>query len=263
MSGESRRGAQSWKKLARGWLFVLCLCSSSLLAGCGAEQTAGHAPVSNVEQISNTQQTSDRSAGVNSSTPEQPGRTANQNSTDAAGDFLITSRGIGRVRLGMSFGELKKLFPGAKFHLATVRPDETADVAVGVGGKDVLFVRTRRMDETTADELPADDDPIRSLMTSDARHATAAGVRPGSPVEDAVKAYGTPELFFQPPTEFAAFKPQEVSNLSFHLAGADGKEPAGVYSMKKEDMEDGWHKSDRVRPGARITFIAVIDMTSK
>ena len=119
------------------------------------------------------------------------------------------------------------------------------------------------MDETTADSLPADDDTIRSLMTSDARYATAAGVRPGSLLEDAQKAYGTPELFYQPPTEFAAFKPREVSNLSFHVAGAGGKEPAGVYSMTKDGMEDGWHKSDRARAGAKITFIAVIDMSLK
>lgn len=241
---------------------IMCL-SVAVLFGCSTNETAVREPVPNAQQ-----QTADRSTDVNPSVPEQASNTANSNtannnSADASADFLITSRGIGRARLGMSFGELKKLYPDAKFRLASVRPDETADVAVSTGGKDVLFIRTRNMDETTADELPANDDRIRSLMTNDARYSTAAGIRTGSTLEEASKAYGTPELFYQPPTEFAAFKPQDIHNLSFHVAAGDGKEPAGVYSMSKEGMEDGWHKSTRARAGAKITFIAVIDMSLK
>ncbi|HVF51866.1 MAG TPA: hypothetical protein VNA19_17410 [Pyrinomonadaceae bacterium] len=262
IDGETERSVRTRRKLLRGWLAAAGACLSALvLLSCSTNETAVREPVSNARQ------TADRSASVSTPTPEQSSNTANDNksgdSGEAAGEFLITARGIGRARLGMSFGELKKLFPGAKFRLATVRPDETADVAVSVGGKDVLFVRTRNMDETTADELPATDDPIRSLMTNDARYATAAGIRAGSTLEEASKAYGTPELFYQPPTEFAAFKPQEINNLSFHVAAGDGKEPAGVYSMTKDGTEDGWHKSDRARAGAKITFIAVIDMSLK
>lgn len=110
--------------------------------------------------------------------------------------------------------------------------------------------------------MPATDDPIRSLMTNDARYTTA-GIRAGSTLEEASKAYGAAELFYQPPTEFAIFKPQEVNNLSFHIAVGGGKEPARIYSMTKDGMEDSWHKSNRARAGAKITFIAVIDMSLK
>lgn len=175
-------------------------------------------------------------------------------------EFLIDARRIGRARLGLPFGELKKLFPDATFHVVTVRADETSDIAVRQAGRDVLFIRTRDMDETTADELPQSGDPIRSLMTNDTRYATAAGIRPGSSLDDAVKAYGTPELFYQPPTEFAAFDSPPVNNLSFHLAGASAKEPAGIYRMSPEGMEDGWYKSTRAQPGSTITFIAVVEM---
>lgn len=265
INGATKRSVRTRNKLGRGWLAAFLCLSAVVPLGCSTSETAVREPVSNAPQ----QQTADRSASVNPSVPEQASNTANSNSAnnnnsaEASADSLITSRGIGRARLGMSFGELKKLFPDAKFRLATVRPDETADVAVSTGGKDVLYVRTRNMDETTADELPANDDPIRSLMTNDARHATAAGIRAGSTLEEASKAYGTPELFYQPPTEFAAFKPQDVNNLSFHVVAGDGKEPAGVYSMSKEGTEDGWHKSARARAGAKITFIAVIDMSLK
>lgn len=178
-------------------------------------------------------------------------------------DFLIDAYQVGRARLDMAFGDLKNLFPQATFHIVSVRTDKTFDIAVREQGRDFLFVRTKEMDETTVDELPQSNDPVRSLMTGDTRYATAAGVRPGQTLGEAVKAYGTPELFYQPPTEFAAFRPEVVKNLAFYLIGSGEGRPAGIYAMTKEAMEDNWYKSDRAHSGSRISYIAVVDISPR
>ncbi|MEW5859860.1 MAG: hypothetical protein AB1861_21145, partial [Cyanobacteriota bacterium] len=91
-------------------------------------------------------------------------------------DYLIPPQQMGRVRLGMTVGQLKRMFPKATYRLVRMEDIPSAVVMVSQGSE-ILFYFVSSADTA---KPPADKDTINFMMTKNPRYATAAGIRPSS-----------------------------------------------------------------------------------
>ncbi len=179
-----------------------------------------------------------------------------QNSGAHVSDTLITEQQIGRARLGTSVGELKRLFPGAKLRVVTL-PDTPSAVALQQSGEDLFYFNTNQSGEAQSDKLPADMEVVSFLMTKNPRYATAAGIRPGSSLDEAEKTYGPVQLYYSPDAEYAKFTKHPASEIGFWVTGAEGKKSAGVYRMMPDELEGGFYRSTKYSPGSKIWYISI------
>lgn len=167
-------------------------------------------------------------------------------------EYSITPERMGPARLGSTVGELKRAMPAATYSM-TILPDMPSAVAVRQGDEELFYFVTESAGET----LPADDERISLLITKNPRYVTEAGIRPGSLLADAVKAYGAAQFYYSPDAEFAKFSSAQASRKGFLIDGPDGDGPAGIYQMKPENLEDGYYRSERFRPGSTVSYISI------
>ena len=205
---------------------------------------------------------------ASTSPPEAPANPADaapavEQTAQRDDERLLTPRQVGRVRLGMSVAEVKRLFPSATFRLVPL-PDIPAIVAVKQpGGDDILYFGTERTGEDGGGALPRDDERVTQLVTKDPRFRTAEGVGPGSPLEDATKAYGAATLFYSPDVEYAKFGAGPAAGFGFLLAPPSGQKSAGIYDTSPEETEGGFKRSTRFHPGAKISYVSISDDEQK
>lgn len=104
-------------------------------------------------------------------------------------DRLISAKGIGPIKIGMTLGEARKAAPGAKF-------ERTGD------GDGAALVQITLARDVTLQAWADEEDPskpidwrkkILNLETFSVAFRTAEGVYPGMKVSDANRAYGATE----------------------------------------------------------------------
>jgi hypothetical protein len=219
-------------------LFLLCALSLACAFGC---QAVGTAPA-------------EATVGPANAAP-----TVEQTAQRTGDEHLLTPRQVGRARLGMSVGEVKRLFPSATFRVVPL-PDIPAIVAVGqAGGEDILYFGTARTGDEGGGALPRDDERVTQLVTKDPRFRTAEGIGPGSSLEDATKAYGAVTLLYSPDVEYAKFGAGPAAGLGFIVTPPSGQKSAGIYGTSPEETEGGFRRSARFHPGARISYVSISD----
>ena len=169
-------------------------------------------------------------------------------------DYLITPERMGPARLGMTVGELKRAVPSATFSIVAL-PDIPSAVAVRQKDEDLFYFGT----ESESEKIPADEEAVNFLITKNPRYSTEAGIKPGSLLADAVKAYGAAQFYYSPDAEYAKFSASPASRLGFLITGPDSQGPAGIYEMKPENLEGGYYRSERYHPGSIISYISISD----
>ncbi len=134
----------------------------------------------------------------------------------------ITSNGIGVAKIGMTFEELKQqLGAGYDFNVKTSFMDGFEAIAVTRSGKVQYYIPYPAGTKFT------NEDRIQHLMTDNPDYRTEKGVGAGTPIKQAVSAYGGATLSFSKENESRefigfvrqpnglAFRPKPVKNRSF------------------------------------------------
>lgn len=193
-------------------------------------------------------------------TPTQEESTTNTSLSSE--ESLITPSQIGSVRLGMTFSELKQLYPQATYRV-TPLPDIPAAVAVTQGSEDLFYFVT---DAPLSNELPSDDAVIEFMMTNHSRYTTAQGIKPGSSLAEASQAYGSVNLYFSPDGEYAQFQQQPTTPdavMGFTVEGSQEQPAAGKYNWINqkaahcESSPSGFCESTSFHPEAKIAYISI------
>jgi hypothetical protein len=134
----------------------------------------------------------------------------------------ITPNGIGAAKIGMTFEELKQqLGNGYDFQVKTSFMDGFEAIAVTKSGKVQYYI------PYPAGTKFDNEDRIQHLMTDNPDYRTEKGVGAGTPIKQAVSAYGGATLSFSKENESRefigfvrhpnglAFRPKPVKNRSF------------------------------------------------
>ncbi len=106
--------------------------------------------------------------------------------TDGSNPRLISEKGIGAARLGMTLAQVANVWPGTSFR-RTSDGDRAALVEIRAPLECVAIAYS---DEANADAAVDLTRPILNLETFDPLIATAEGIHPGSPLADVEKVYG-------------------------------------------------------------------------
>jgi len=156
--------------------------------------------------------------------------------------FVISSSGIGPIRLGMPLGEARKAVPDAMF--------KRSSDGDGVALIDVLFgeeaVVTLYADEDDP-EKPIDwSKKITAIESFNSACATSVGIRVGTSIFEAEKAYGKIKSIVK--SEIESREYIEFQNQPEHLAFRI--DYTGIYP-------EGAHETTRFDPKGKIFSIAV------
>jgi hypothetical protein len=164
--------------------------------------------------------------------------------------LTISDRTIGAVKVGMTFGELKKAL-GSTALLKVESPfmvDFDA-VAVSQSGKVQYWIIY------AAGTKLKDADVIELLMTENSNYKTVQGVGPGMTLKQAEAIYGQATLSYNVENESReglVFAKQPTRNIMF-VPKAEGKQFAGVYGAGK----GGFYQTNKYQPNAVIKSVMV------
>lgn len=161
---------------------------------------------------------------------------------DPSEQILISERGIGWAQLGMTLGQLKDY----EVQLAVISPFMVDFDAIEVqepGGITYYILYP-------AGETLRDSDPIQFLLTADPRCRTAAGVGPGTSLQQASLVYGEATLSYHTSNEsreVVSFANSPAPNIQFRTTGTPGNF-AGIYPQAREE----YHQTQEFKPDATI-----------
>ncbi len=176
----------------------------------------------------------------------QPSPTKKKGKPPAADNFLISVRGIGPARLGMTLNQLKqKLGTDSKFKVVSpfmVDFDAIAICKSGVVQYYILYPGGTNF---------ADSSSIDLLLTDNQNYRTAEGVGAGTLLKQAETVYGKATLFYNTQNEsreqvrFANYSP---NNLFFQPT-ATSEAFAGIYSspLGEYNETNKFHDSVTIR----------------
>ena len=228
-----------------GSFFNRLLVSSLVLlvAGCGnsSELTTVTPPTPTSED------TTESRSPVASTSPAAPTIA----SEDEADEMLISDRGIGVARLGMTLGELKDVLGAeAEFTVESPFMVDFDAIAVRQNGEVAYYVLY------LAGETLTDADVIQGLLTDNPEFQTAEGVGAGTPIAAAEQVYGSANLSYNTlneSREYARFQRQPANNISF-ATGNGNQNPAGIYA----DTTGEYNETGDFREDATIQSVLVI-----
>lgn len=135
-------------------------------------------------------------------------------------DFIISSAGIGKAKLGMTLGELKQIADkDTEFKTESSFLVDLTTVAVSKSGIVQYYIlypagTTSHPDKTT----PTDSDPITMLLTDNRSYQTEAGVKVGTKIEAAEAIYGDATLYYNTANEsreYIKFGEENPRNIEF------------------------------------------------
>ena len=164
---------------------------------------------------------------------------------------LISASGIGPAQLGMTLGELKQIM-GTETEFTVQSPfivDFDA-IAISQSGEVQYYILY------LAGQSFTDTDVIQGLLTSNSKFQTAAGVGPGTPIQQAEQAYGKATLSYNTENEsreYVRFEDQPAPNISFST-GSTTQETAGVYSSPT----GGYNETQEFKENTAITSVLVV-----
>lgn len=178
-------------------------------------------------------------------------------------EFLISNRGIGQAKLGMTMGELKEISPpDTKFELL---PSFMADMdAIVVSNNGVIqyyiIYNPDREQVTSTDGTIADDYVITALMTDNHNYQTQQGIKVGTLIKEAEAIYGDAVLAYNTEgesREYVTFGNNNPENISFRASYfkliSDGLGFSGIYP----EYPGVSYTTDKYRDDAAIAAIEV------
>jgi hypothetical protein len=213
---------------------VACL----VLAACGESRPRGAA-------------LAEDSAAEPSAAADAPATALADQSPPIDADHLIAPDGIGRVRAGMTFGELRARLGG---DLVLGPPGVfmvDLDGLPVVAGADTLYHVL-----VESGTVPGDDEAVTLVATQHSAVRTAEGVGPGSTLAESARAYGAPTISFSvndESREYARFPGYDRSTVRFRVFPASGSTSlVGRYTTQGE-----YNETTVFDPAARIGLVIV------
>lgn len=246
----SRRSLTFAPVLARSGL-VGWGCLACLLIGCGNGNRSDAAITTEAPAAPATQP-----VALNNETGSAPGAgqspTVNRVAAVDANREIANGR-LGRVRLGMTLAEAKRLMgPNVRWENVPNLLVDFGGIAAKSGSQTLFYVIYE-----AAGGAPRDRDPISMLMTENAAYKTAEGIGPGSSIAQAEAVYGKATLSFNwddEAREYVKFASQPVG-LIFRTQGQpndfDGNYPT------TQGQSDSFYSTQRYHPTAAIKAVWV------
>jgi hypothetical protein len=164
---------------------------------------------------------------------------------------VITTDSIGKARIGMTFGELKKtLGKGTTFEVTNNFAVDFSAIAVKKQGQVQFYIPYEQSTKLT------DDSQIQYLVTDNPSYKTEQGVSPGMTIKQASQIYGAARLRLnreQESKEVVSFA-QQPAQITFYGVLPGGKDFAGVYP---DSNEPAALETDKYNDRAQIGKIIV------
>ena len=167
-------------------------------------------------------------------------------------ELLISSRGIGKAQLGLTYGELKSQL-GSDHEFKIVSPFMVDFDAIAVYQQQELQYYLVYPAASTLQE----NDAIEVLMTDNPKYLTAEGVGVGKSITKATQIYGEATLSYNTNNEsreYVVFANEPFSNVYFRPATEEDTLFAGIY----EDTTGEYNRTTEFRPEATIKMIEVM-----
>ena len=189
-------------------------------------------------------------ASITPQTIEPSSPTLKKSKPPTSDNFLISVKGIGSARLGMTLKQLKrKLGTDTKFQAVSpfmVDFDAIAVYQSGIVQYYILYPSGANF---------SDSDLIELLLTDNPNYRTAEGVGAGTPLKQAETIYGAAILFYNTQNEsreqvrFAHYSPRYL----FFQPTVSGRQFAGIYSSLSEE----YNETKKFQDSATIRSILV------
>jgi len=179
-----------------------------------------------------------------------------------AAEFLISTYGIGKAKLGMTLGELKQRSDqDTEFEPISPFAADLDAIAVSKQGTVqyyILYSADSR--EKSVEFMPTDSDVITRLMTNNYNYQTEAGVKVGTPIQEAEELYGDATLAYNvegQSVEYISFRDYIPQNIRFRASYfkliSDGLGYSGIYP----EYPGAVYTTDKYKPEAAIAAIEV------
>lgn len=176
-----------------------------------------------------------------------------QNFSPKSKSMTISTAGIGRAKLGMTFGQLKRMLePDAEFLVESPFMVDFDAISVHQSGKVQYYILY------PAGTTLADTDKIQVLLTDNPNFRTVEGVGPGMPLKQAEAVYGDATLFYHTANEsreYIKFANQPQRNIRFRPV-VNGQSFAGTYSS----VEREYNETRIYHSTAKIRLVEVVDL---
>lgn len=186
---------------------------------------------STVESI----KTNSSPASATPQTIEASSPTLKKSKPSISDDFLISVKGIGSARLGMTLKQLKrKLGTDTKFQTVSSFMVDFDAIAVYQSGMVQYYILY------PSGTNFSDSDPIELLLTDNPHYLTAEGVGAGMPVKQAETIYGAATLFYNTQNESreqVRFSNYSSPNISFQPT-IPNQSFAGIYPSSLEEYNE-------------------------
>ncbi|WP_019509448.1 hypothetical protein [Pleurocapsa sp. PCC 7319] len=192
----------------------------------------------------------------------EPSQTKPNIRTSVGKEFMISSEGIGRAKLGMTLGKLKQISDHkTEFKLISPFMVDVNAIAVSQGSIVQYYIlypagTTSHPDRVT----PTDEDLITTLMTDNFNYQTKEGVKVGTRIEEAEKIYGNATLSYNVENEsreyitFSNYMPPNMRfRASYFKSSSNGLSFSGIYPEYPQVS----YKTDKYREDAVIAAIEV------
>lgn len=179
-----------------------------------------------------------------------------------ADEYLISSAGIGKAKLGMTLAQLKQISESdTEFKLVSPFMVDLSAIAVSKDGLVQYYIlypagTTSHPDRST----PTDNDPITLLMTDNYQYQTKEGVKVGMPIAEAEEIYGNAILAYNvegESREYITFDERDSSNINFRASFfksiSDGLGFSGIYP----EYPGVTYTTDKYKDDAAIAAIEV------
>ncbi|MEZ5345529.1 MAG: hypothetical protein R2681_08245 [Pyrinomonadaceae bacterium] len=179
-----------------------------------------------------------------------------------ADDFLVTKNSVGKVKLGMTVGEAKKIWKDYKFE-RTSDAEVSTMIAVKKGSEMIMRIYTGEADDSHENPPIKNGERIEYVEIWSKNFQTAEGAHPKMSVRAAENVYGKVKNIIRSELEmreFAEFAKQPAG-IDFRLSSK--ADFAGV-SYKRDEL--GLEVTRQFVPSAYVLYIAIAsrrDQTSK
>lgn len=203
---------------------------------------------------------------LQSQTSESITSNINLNDVDASNavqdEVLISSDGIGKAKIGMTVGELKKISDqDTEFEVISPFVKDVNAIAVSKQGIVQYYILYAAGTTSHPDKVtPTDEDLITTLITDNHNYQTSEGVKVGTPIKEAEEIYGDAVLAYNTEGEsgeYITFGKENPENIRFRASYfkliSDGLGFSGIYP----EYPGVSYTTDKYRDQAAIAAIEV------
>lgn len=131
-------------------------------------------------------------------------------------DFLITENSVGKVKLGMTIGEAKKIWKDYQFEMNYDHENETYNIAVKSGSEILMLIESH--EDFKKDENPAviDSAEIIRIEILSRKFHTAEGVTAQMPLTTAELFYGKVDCVYESEAEESISFQKPPTGINFY-----------------------------------------------